>query len=461
MPLSKPLRIASLPLLLFALPACTGDDDGADDEVGETEETESGDTTESGETTETETGETTTETGETTETESESESESETETGEESETGDEKPELGATPNVLCEAALASFATIVAENQNPDPDPMVIEEAYVDTGLQEFVQLAGVVTGRIEDGVLIDDAAILELLDAEASALDMLDLEWRIVLVMHLYIRATINEVSGTLPDPANDPALLYAQWDAAYCYWDGALRPLGQLADQVGPDIDAIEADIDAGFQLGHDHIEGAQPWAIDEFEVPAAKQQVEKTLYSLFHRLTHAWSSEAVDAGDTPEALALAHMAYGAFQPLEDRMAGRNTPGIAIIEEQLLGDPTVIDPDDVLRQMNIAFAKRTRRYTNHALPDVDGTIGTAPGYAAAVEGFTYNKLIDPYLDEAIDGFDQMAYRETWQAWIDAIRNDDLPAAETASAELVDWNCQYQEFLLIAECTASADEPAP
>ncbi len=447
MTLPRHLCLVSLPLLLLALPACSGDDDGGADEVGESD-----DATES-------TGESESETEAETSTD-----ESETDTDTTDTEGDDKPPLGATPNVLCEAALANFATIVAENQKPEPDPTVIEAAYVDSGLQEFVQLAGAVTGRIEQGVLIDDAAILDSLEL---ALDedprpaMLDVEWRIVLVMHLFIRTTITEVSETLPDPANDPALLYARWDDAYCYWDGALRPLGQLADSVGPEIDAIEAAIDEGFEWGHDHIEGAQPWAIDEWIVPAAKQRVEKTLYTLFHRLVHGWSIAALEAGDTPEGQALARMAHGAFQPLEDRMEGRNTPGIAIIEDQLLGDPSLIDPDDVLRQLNIAFAKRTRRYADHALPEIDGSMGTAAGYKAAIEGETYNKLIDPYIAEAVDGFDIAAYREAWTAWITAIQADDLPAAEAASATLVDWNCQYQAQLGIAECTSSADEPGP
>lgn len=279
--------------------------------------------------------------------------------------------------------------------------------------------------------------------------------------MHLYIRTVTTAVSETLPDPNNDPALLYAEWDAAYCYWNGAIRPLAQIADQVGSEVDSIEADIDMGFGWGHDHIEGAQPWAIDEWEVPAAKQILEKTLFTLFHRLTYAWSMAALEAGDTPEGWALARDAHGAFQPLEDRMAGRNTPGIAIIEEQLLDDPSLIDPDDVLRQLNIGFAKRTRRYNDHALTEVDSTMGTAAGYKGAVEGRTYSKLIEPYMADALDGFDVTAYRDAWEAWITAVRSDDLPAAEAASATLVDWNCQFQAYLGIAECTASEDEPAP
>src|SRR5690606_16671002 len=153
--------------------------------------------------------------------------------------GDEKPNLGDTPNVLCEAALANLDMIVAENEGNAPDAMAVEAAYIDTGLQEFVQLAGAVTGRIEDGVLIDDAAILAAID-DGSELALLDVEWTIYLAMQQYIRHEISDVAATLPDPANDPALLYGRWDAAWCYWNGALRPLAQQADAIGLAGDTI-----------------------------------------------------------------------------------------------------------------------------------------------------------------------------------------------------------------------------
>lgn len=363
----------------------------------------------------------------------------------------DKPSLGATPNVLCEAALANLDVIVTENSSGAPDAMTIEAAYVDTGLQEFVQLAGAVTGRVDAGVLIDDAAILAAI-ADGSAIAMIDLEWTIYLAMQQYMRHELADVAATLPDPANDPALLYARWDAAWCYWNGGLRPLAQIADGV-IEGDAIEADIDAGFEWGHSRIEGEVEWAIDEWEVPAAKQVVEKSHYTMAHRLVMQWSSDAAANADE----ASAHAAYGAFQLIEDRIATKNTPGIAIVETALLGDPAEIDPDDVLLQMNIAFAKRTRRYTDAALPDVDGTIGTPEAYVGANEGSTYSKLIEPFMLE-LDGFDQAAYRANWASFIEAVRVDDLAAAEAASAELVSWNCAYQTALGIPECTSSIDE---
>lgn len=413
------------PLLCVLLVAGCAGETGEDDELGAADESESEGTDESEDTGET-----------------------------------EGPELGDTPNVQCEAALASLATIEAELASGNPDAASIEAAYVDTALQAFVQQAGAELGRVEEGLLIDDAAISSAL-ASGDPLDLIDAHWRMLLVSHLFIRHELGEVAATLPDPANDPALLYARWDAAWCWWDGALRPLAEQADALGPEADTIVATIDEGFAAGHAGIEGAESWAIDEWVVPAAKQQVEKTLYVAFHRLVHAWSLAALDAGSPDEGARLARMAHGAFQPLEDRMLDRNTPGIAIIEAQLLDDPALIDPAALLREMNVAFAKRTRKYCDHALPELDGTIGTAPGYTGAVEGRTYARLIDVYMVDALPGFDLAAHRASWDAWVAAVESEDLVAAEAVSAELVDWVCQYQAALGIAECTSSADEPAP
>jgi hypothetical protein len=374
-------------------------------------------------------------------------------------TGD-KPALGDTPNVLCEAALFNLAMIVAENQSGSPDPLTIEAAYVGTGLQDFVQLAGAVTGRIVDGVLIDDAAILASLDSALDGgdpRDMVDIEWRIYLAMQQYIRAEINTVYGTLPDPANHPALLYARWDAAYCYWDGGLRPLAQIADGIGLPNDSIEADIDAAFVRGHAGIEGVEPWAIDLWEVGPAKQQAEKSTFTLAHRLVMQWSADAASVDNPAVAGVLAHAAYGAFQMVRDRIATKNTPGIAIIEDALLGDPAQIDADEVLRHMNIAFAKRTRRYTDLALPDNANLFGTSEGVTGATEGRIYSKLIEPFMLE-LDGFDLAAYEQTWFDWIDAIATDDVPTGEAASAELTHWNCEFQAAIGIATCSWDLDE---
>ncbi|PRP96750.1 hypothetical protein ENSA5_35240 [Enhygromyxa salina] len=372
----------------------------------------------------------------------------------------DKPGLGDTPNVLCEAATVNLEMIVAENSSGAPDPLAIEAAYVGTGLQEFVQQADAVTGRVDAGVLIDDAAILASLEdaiALGDPLDMLDIEWTIYLVMQQYIRHEVSDVAATLPDPGNDPALLYARWDDAWCYWDAGLRPIAQLADGVGLSGDSIEADIDAGFEWGHSGIEGEQPWAIDEWVVPPAKQVVEKSTYAIAHRLVMQWSADAATEGDPDLAAAQARAAYGAFQLIEDRMNSKNTPGIGIVETALLGDPALIDADDVLDQMNIAFVKRTRKYTDLALPDVSGLMGTAEGHTGANEGATYSKLVEPFMAE-LDGFDLDAYRGHWAAWIEAIVNDDLDAAESASAALTDYNCQLQAALGIVECTSAIDE---
>jgi hypothetical protein len=374
--------------------------------------------------------------------------------------GDTKPNLGDTPNVLCEAAIASLDVIKAELASESPDAMVVEDAYVGTALQEFVQLSGAVTGRIEDGVLIDDAAILASLDAAADAdhvLDLIDVEWRVYLAMQQYIRTEVTNVSEVLPDPNNDPALLYQRWDATYCYWDGALRPLAQLSDGLGVTGDTIEADIDAGFEWGHAGIEGEQPWAIDEFAVPPAKQQVEKSIYTVVLRLVAQWSADAAAEADEALALEYARMAYGAYQIIEDRINTKNTPSIAVTEAALLGDPADIDAEQILDDMAIAFVKRTRRYTDLALPDVGDLMGTAAGLKGAVEGAVYSKSIEPYMVD-LQGFDIDAYRATWATYIEAVENDDLDAGAPAAAELTDWNCQFQTALGLAECSYNIDE---
>ncbi|HLT38890.1 MAG TPA: hypothetical protein VK034_21530, partial [Enhygromyxa sp.] len=315
---------------------------------------------------------------------------------------------------------------------------------------------GAVLGRVENGVLVDDAAILASI-AAGEPTDLVDVEWRIYFVMQQYIRHEISDVAATLPNPANDPALLYARWDDAYCYWDAALRPLGQAADDIGLPGDSIEADIDGGFLRGHDGIEGEQPWAIDPWEVGPAKQIVEKSTYAVAHRLVMQWSADAANEADPDTAELHAHQAYGAFQLIEDRIATKNTPAIATIEAALLGDPADIDAEQILTDMNIAFAKRTRKYNDWALPDKDNVMGTPEGATGANEGSTYSKLIEPFMLD-LDGFDRDAYRQAWADWITAIVDDDVAAAETASAVLVDWNCQFQAALGIAECTASIDE---
>lgn len=369
-----------------------------------------------------------------------------------------KPELGQTPNVLCEAALAQLALIVEENGQADPDPMVIEEAYIGrdgtgTALQDFVQWAGGLLGRVEGAVLIDDEAILDALLGSPSAEDLVDVETRIYLVMSKLVRARIAEVAAAQPDMDRDPALLYADWDEAYCYWDGALRLHAQEADGEGLELEGIEADIQMGFEWGHDGIEGPEAsWAIDAWAVPPAKQVVEKSLFRAYDRLVMKHATTAKSSMDS----VVARRAWGYFQIIEDRLAGKNTPGIGTIEGHLEGDPMMIDLVDIRTQLSIAFIKRARGYASAAIDS--NLVGEAEGFKGATEGHTYAKITLPFMEADLQDFDDSAYLQTWADYAQAVQDGEVQAATTASEELVQWNCAYQEHLGIAECTTD-DEP--
>lgn len=452
-------------LALFLLPACGDDTPASGGSTGE--ETTSTSST----STSTTTGETmmtgSTSTGEPDESSSGEPDESssgepdESSSGEPATTtgGDERPALGQTPNVLCEATLAELNTIIEENALPSPDPMVIEEAYLGakgegTALQQFVQTYGGLLGRVEDGVLLDDAFILAAL-TDGSIESLIDVETRIYAVMTEGYRYQVNEVSNALPDADRPPQLLYAQWDDAYCYWDGMLRLHAQAADALaidvaGDDIRTIEEDIDYGFVWGHENIEGPDaPWAIDEYAVPGAKQVVEKSLFRVYDRLILDLAAVAAN-DDDPRA---ARRALGLFDTVEHRFAGRNTPGIAIVRAELdTLTPANIDVAAIEQEFDITWIKRTRRYTD--APVVDDTIGTPGGFKSAVEGRTYAKIALPRMVTNLEDFDGVAHLATWDALIEATEADDGQAVMDAATVLTDENCAYHTALGLPDCTA-------
>lgn len=379
-------------------------------------------------------------------------------------TGDEPDEpgreLGSTPNVLCEAAAAELQIIALENASGAPDLATVTAAYLGedgsgTALQELVHTWGGRLGRVESGVLVDEAAILDALAAGTPA-DLVDVETRLYLVISLLVRARIDEVASAVPEADRSPALLYAAWDDAYCWYQAVVRPHAEAADALAAELEPTAVDLQGAFEWGHGGIESeAAAFAIDEWSVPAAKQTLEKTLFRVYDRLVLDLAARAREADDP----LLARRALGLFGLLEDRLAGRNTPGIAIIEAELAGDPALVDPDVIRRELDVAWAKRTRRYATLAIEE--GTLGTPAGHTGAHEGRTYAKVLLPAMEAELEGFDGAAHLAQWDAWIEAIADDDPTAAQAASDALVAPLCEYHARLGIAACTGTEDEPAP
>lgn len=434
-----------LALSLLALPACS-DDPPALDESGTTEvaaTTEpTADTGLDGST------------GTTGDTEAES-------TGTSGDEPDEpEHELGSTPNVLCEAAVAQLQRIAEENASGAPDLTVVTNAYLGedgngTALQQLVRTWGGRLGRVEDGLLIDESAILDALESGTEA-DLIDVETRVLLVISLLIRARLGEVASAQPEANRPPELLYAAWDDAYCYFDAVVRPHAQAVDALARELEPTEGDMQLGFEWGHGGIESeAASFAIDEWSVPPAEQQIAKSMFRVYDRLVLDLATQA-QAQDDP---LLARRALGLFGLLEDRLKGRNTPGIAIIQADLSGDPAVIDPGSIRRELDVAWAKRTRNYASLALDE--GTLGAAPGHTGAHEGRTYAKVIIPAMEAVVPDFVGADHLAQWDAYVQAIVDDDPAAAQAASDLLVPPLCAYQALLGIAACTGNQDEPPP
>ncbi len=346
--------------------------------------------------------------------------------------GEDSHILGAEASASCEAAIESWADLKAAS-----DLDAARSVYEGGPLQTYIQESDAVTERD------DDAAILAALGGDQLSAIQPMLE----VAMVYRVRAEIAAPEALVDNP-------YAAWDEAYCLWSGPLRDLALKAEVAGDpayDSDIVET-IDIAFIEGHKGIDGEVPMAfIDEWVLPPAKQQIEKTLYRVLHRIV---LDEAAGAAEPAKARqALEH-----FQGLKDRLEGRNTPGIAVIEG-MLQDPTGLDVDELRRQLNIAFAKRTRKYCSEALESA--SLGVPVGYKGAVEGVTYQALITPDMAATLGAdFDAAAYVADWDAWVEAIKSgDDVDAATALSERLVEWNCAYQTALGIAECTASEDEP--
>jgi hypothetical protein len=365
--------------------------------------------------------------------------------------GDAKPNLGDTTNVLCQQVVLALDTIRTENASDNPDVAAIAAAYEETPLQDAVQEFGAILGRVEDSVLIDDAAILDAIEAGTPEA-MVDVELQATYVLTLLVRKRVDDVQKAEPDINRPPELLYADWDEAYCYFDGVLRVHAEEADAEGLRTEGIADDIQYGFEWGHSGIESEEAsFAIDKWIVPPAKQIVEKTLFRAYDRLIEKYST-AAQIDDDPIA---ARRALGYFRIIEDRMEGKNDPGIAIIVADLEGDPSLIDAAVIRHELDVGWIKRVRNYVDAAVDPDSPLVGTTDGHKGGWEGRTYAKIPLPRMQDALEGFDAAAYLMVWDEYIAAIAADDFPTATERSEALVAPHCEYHAYLGLPDCTTA------
>jgi hypothetical protein len=243
-------------------------------------------------------------------------------------------------------------------------------------------------------------------------------------------------------------------WSAARCAWEVALRPLAQDAkiEETDP---GLAAALDAAFLAGAEAFAGPAD-QIDRAVLPA-RQTIEKGWYRVAHRHLMRAARDARKLGDEAQA----RRALGLLEALRDRMQDKNTPGIAVVEATLRGDPNAVDPDVVEREIAVALVKRARKYCSEAVdPKANKKLGTPDTIAGAVEGFAYTELLVPHMQTLLadQKFDRAQHIEAWQSYIRAVTEADAPEAARLSEELVQANCSYQRALKIRECTATVDE---
>lgn len=395
------------------------------------------------------------------------------ETGGTDGTDDDEPALGDTPLPSCESAMFSFEQLAAEIALPEPDVDYVIELYrgedLDlsgespipggTALQRWVREVGARLGRVEAGVLSDDAQIEAALDlaatetGEARKLALLDVLGVLRNVALLDVRSRLAVVVDVLPDPLRDPALLHAEWDTSFCVWDGVLGPVAREVDGVGDE--AWEARIVDAFTLGHAGISGPeQPWAADEFATKPSKQIIEKSSFGVAARALVNHAEQARDDGD----VLAAREALGFFALIEDRIRDRNTPAVELIQTMLTGPTDGIDVTVIRSELAIAFVKRARKYCDEAL--LADALGSAESVKGVEEGDIYTRIVLPEMVERLaeQGFVASDYLDTWKDYRAAVLTDDAAAAVAASEQLVEWNCAMQAALGIESCTDSVDE---
>ncbi len=347
--------------------------------------------------------------------------------------------VGASASDLCRSAMTHAAQLT--QAIAAGDAAAASAAYTATDLQELVQqLDG-----LADPPRTDDAAIAaHLAVGDPAALAGAGARLHAGLLRHF--RDRLSSVESGAEDK-------FAAWDEAHCLWDGDLRSLaaaGEAATWPGAP-DTIVADIEAALAAGHDGLSGEPPaTALDDWRVPPSRQVIEKSMFRALHRRVIDRAAAARDGADPVAALEALEL----FRGLAGRLRGRNTPAIAQIEAILAGDPAAIDPDAILTELDIAFAKRTRNYAE--IPAEE--LGTPGGYKSAVEGRTYAYLLAAGIAARVPAVDIGAFLGEWGAYPDLVRAGDPAAVAPLSARLIEATCAYQTALGVATCTGSDDE---
>lgn len=355
------------------------------------------------------------------------------------------PALASASDPACAAAIPYFNAIHSATTQPSPELGALRSAYLGTAVQTLVRASDADTGRS------DDAALTAALSADGPAA-FLTAELLLHGALSWRLRHNLE-----LAAKDQDPARRGAAWSAARCAWEQDLRHLAlafqaRLSPETGGDDATIVADIDATFAAGAAAL-AAEP--VDERVLRPAHETIEKSWFRVLHRELAAAATWAREHGD-PLAAARAR---GLFQMLRDRLQDRNTPGIAVVEAQLAGDPKQIDPAAVMRELDIALVKRARKYASHAL---DARLTGVDALTSVTEGLAYTRILLPGMRAALPTFDPEAHVAAWHSFAEAVAgpDDDPDERKRLSAELVHWNCAYQQALGVRECTATADERA-
>lgn len=331
------------------------------------------------------------------------------------------------------------------------DVAALRSAYQKTALQTLIQTSDAATRREDDKTITTLLAGNEPTTAVA-------VQYAIHGALAQWMRRNLK-----LAAEDKDRGKRGEAWAAARCVWAQDLRHLGLALQTRSADLssetardDAGAVDvIDAAFTVGNVAVT-ADP--VDERNLLPAQQIVEKTWYRIVHR---ELADAATRARDSKDPLA-ARRALGLFDMLRDRMQDKNTPGIAIVGALLTADPATIDPAAVLREVDVALVKRTRKYCSDALDAK--LLGTPAGSASAQEGATYARVLLPGMRSRLadQKFDAEAHMTNWSAFVEAVDvGVDTDEIKRLSDDLVHWNCAYQQALGIRECTATADEVAP